>query len=218
MSNPPISRDPAAPNRPGRVTLAITGASGAAYGLRLIQTLLEANTQVYLMISDAGRIVLATEVGLKLPRRGRDMERALLERLAAGPGLLRVFGLQDWNAPIASGSNPADAMVVCPCTTGALAAIACGASDNLIERAADVMIKEGRPLLLVPRETPFSVLHLENMLRLARMGVVILPPNPGFYHHPRGIDDLVDFVVARILDRLGVPHHLMAPWGEAPHD
>jgi 4-hydroxy-3-polyprenylbenzoate decarboxylase len=106
-------------------------------------------------------------------------------------------------------------MVVCPCSMGTLAAIAAGLADNLIERAADVVLKEGRKLVLVPRETPFSVLHLENMLRLARAGAVILPPNPGFYHHPRSADDLVDFVVARILDQLGVPHSLMARWGEA---
>lgn len=211
----PIRPDPRSPER---ITLAITGASGAAYGLRLLQVLLQTGIRVHLLVSDAGRIVLATEADLKLPRRAKDMERALLDRLRVESGPLRVFGLQDWNAPIASGSNPADAMVVCPCTTGALAAIAAGASDNLIERAADVTLKEGRPLLLVPRETPFSVLHLENMLRLARMGVVILPPNPGFYHRPRRIDDLVDFVVARILDRLGVSHHLIPPWGEPPDD
>jgi len=125
-----------------------------------------------------------------------------------------VFGREEWFAPLASGSNPADAMVVCPCTMGTLAAIAAGLSQNLIERAADVAIKEGRKLVLVPRETPFSAIHLENMLKLARLGVVILPPSPGFYNHPQTVADLVDFVVARVLDQLRVPHRLMQRWGE----
>ena len=131
------------------------------------------------------------------------------------PSRLQVWGQQQWFAPMASGSNPGDAMIVCPCTMGALAAIAGGLSENLLERAADVMIKEGRKLVLVPREAPFSAIHLENMLKLARLGVVILPPNPGFYHHPQSVADLVDFVVARILDQLGVSHQLMARWGES---
>lgn len=114
---------------------------------------------------------------------------------------------------MASGSNPPDAMVICPCTMGTLGAVAQGLADKLIERAADVMLKEGRPLILVPRETPLSAIHLENMLRLARAGAILLPPNPGFYHHPQSVSDLVDFVVARILDRLGVPHSLVRPWG-----
>jgi polyprenyl P-hydroxybenzoate/phenylacrylic acid decarboxylase-like protein len=142
----------------------------------------------------------------------------LWARLAAGlgahDGQLRVFGREDWNAPVASGSNPSDAMVVCPCSMGTLAAIAHGLSDNLIERAADVVLKEQKKLILVPRETPFSTLHLENMLALSRMNAVILPANPGFYHHPQSVDDLVDFVVARILDQLGIAHELTARWGE----
>ena len=125
-----------------------------------------------------------------------------------------MYGRDEWFAPVASGSNAPDAMVVCPCTMGTLAAIAQGLASKLIERAADVVIKEGRKLILVPRETPFSPIHLENMLRLARAGVVILPPSPGFYHRPQRVDDLVDFVVARILDQLAVPHALMARWGE----
>ena len=200
------------------VTLAMTGASGACYGLRLLETLLQAGHAVRLLVSNAGRIVLATESDLHLPSRPKEMEQALARRYGAASGQLRVYGIQEWMAPIASGSNPSTAMVVCPCTTGTLGALAAGASDNLIERAADVMIKEDRPLVLVPRETPFSVIHLENMLRLARLGVVILPPNPGFYHHPQKIEDLVDFVVARILDRLGIAHDLMPRWGEAGHD
>jgi 4-hydroxy-3-polyprenylbenzoate decarboxylase len=199
---------------PRRVTLALTGASGMPYSLRLLECLLAANIKVYLLASSAAHIVAKQELGLTLPARASELQAFLTERYQAQPGQLQAFGREEWFAPVASGSNPADAMVVCPCTMGSLAAIAQGLSDNLIERAADVTIKEQRKLILVPRETPYSALHLENMLKLARLGVVILPPNPGFYHHPQRIEDLVDFVVARILDHLGVPHTLMARWGE----
>jgi len=198
-----------------QVALAITGASGAPYGLRLLEVLLGAGIRVHLMISTAGRLVLDTEEGLKLPARPAEIRALLGERMGAAEGQLRVYGKEDWFAPVASGSNPPDAMVVCPCTTATLAAIAGGHGHNLIDRAADVTMKEGRKLILVPRETPFSVIHLENMLRLARAGVVILPPNPGFYHMPGTVQDLVDFVVARILDHLDVEHSLMARWGAA---
>lgn len=198
------------------VCLALTGASGLAYGLRLLECLLRAERPVQLVYSQAAQIVARQELDLELPSRPAEARAALLARLPGVPAeLLQVFGREEWFAPIASGSNPPQAMVVCPCTMGTLAAIAQGLSDNLIERAADVVLKEGRKLILVPRETPFSVLHLENMLRLARAGAVILPPNPGFYHHPQSVGDLVDFVVARILDRIGVPHTLMTRWGEA---
>lgn len=199
---------------PRTVTLALTGASGMPYGLRLLECLLRADVQVYLLTSSAAHIVAKQELGLTLPARAAELEAFLGQRYQAQPGQLRVFGREEWFAPVASGSNPADAMVVCPCTMGALAAIAQGLADNLIERAADVAIKEQRKLILVPRETPYSALHLENMLKLARLGAVILPPNPGFYHHPQCVEDLVDFVVARILDHLNVPHTLMARWGE----
>lgn len=194
----------------------MTGASGAPYGLRLLETLLGAGVRVHLMISTAGRLVLNLEAGQKLPARPSEIEARLGERMGAAAGQLRVYGHEDWFAPVASGSNPPDAMVVCPCTTGTLASIAAGHGRNLIDRAADVALKEGRKLILVPRETPFSVIHLENMLRLARAGVVILPPNPAFYHEPDTVQDLVDFVVARILDHLGVAHELATRWGEAP--
>lgn len=197
------------------VAVAMTGASGAVYGLRLLQCLLDAGEQVYLMLSQPAQVVIGMETDLSLPGRTRDIERFLGEHFGAGPGRLRVFGRDQWTAPVASGSAAPRAMVVCPCTTGTLAAIAAGTSDNLIDRAADVMLKERRTLVLVPRETPFSAIHLRNMLRLAEAGAVILPPNPGFYHRPQTLDDLVDFVVARILDHLDVAHQLLTPWGEA---
>lgn len=185
-----------------------------AYGLRLLECLLAANLRVYLLVSQAAHVVAKQELGVALPARPGDLEKQLTESLQAREGQLRVFGREDWNAPVASGSNPADAMVVCPCSMGTLAAIAHGLSDNLIERAADVMLKEQRKLILVPREAPFSTLHLENMLKLSRMNAVILPANPGFYHRPDSVEDIIDFVVARILDQLGIPHALMARWGE----
>ena len=197
------------------VCLALTGASGLAYGLRLLECLLRAERPVQLVYSQAAQIVARQELDLELPSRPAEARTALLARLPGVPAeLLQVFGREEWFAPIASGSNPPQAMVVCPCTMGTLAAIAQGLSDNLIERAADVVLKEGRKLILVPRETPFSVLHLENMLRLARAGAVILPPRPGFYQRPQSVAEIVDFVVARVLDQLQVPHRLLAPWGE----
>ena len=197
------------------VSLAITGASGACYGLRLLECLLEAGGVVYLMISTPGQVVISMETEIRLPGRPDRIAEILCERYAAQPGQLQVFGREEWTAPVASGSSAPDAMVICPCTMGTLSAVASGASSNLIERAADVMLKEGRKLVIVPRETPFSAIHLENMLRLARLGVTVLPASPGFYHRPAGIDDLVDFVVARILDQLEVKHRLLPHWGEA---
>ena len=197
------------------VCLAWTGASGMPYGLRLLECLLAAGCSVHLLYSAAAQTVARQEMDLELPSRPGETETLLRARFAGLPGTLAVHGREAWFAPVASGSNPPDAMVVCPCSMGSLAAIAQGLADNLIERAADVVLKEGRLLVLVPRETPFSVLHLENMLRLARAGAVILPPSPGFYNHPRTVDDLVDFVVARVLDRIGVAHRLMPRWGEA---
>lgn len=196
------------------VTLALSGASGMAYGLRLLECLLAADLRVYLLVSQAAHIVAKQELGISLPARPIDLEKQLSDGLQAREDQLRVFGREDWNAPVASGSNPADAMVVCPCSMGTLAAIAHGLSDNLIERAADVMLKEQRKLILVPREAPFSTLHLENMLKLSRMNAVILPANPGFYHRPQTVEAIIDFIVARVLDQLGVQHTLMVPWGE----
>lgn len=195
------------------ITLAITGASGMPYAMRLLEMLLAGGHQVYLVYSQAAQFVALQEMQLHLPSKTGEAHRLLVERLGCAPEQLQVFAREDWMAPIASGSGAGDAMVVCPCTMGALAAIANGLSENLIERAADVMLKEGRKLVLVPREAPFSAIHLENMLKLARLGAVILPPNPGFYHQPKQVEDLVDFVVAKILDQLGVEHQLVEKWG-----
>lgn len=195
------------------IALAMTGASGAQYGLRLLQCLIESGKKVYFMISPPGQVVVGMETDLALPGRPAEMQKYFTEKYQAQPGQLQVFGKDQWTAPVASGSSVPDAMVVCPCTTGTLSSIACGSSNNLIERAADVVLKERKKLILVPRETPFSDIHLENMLKLSRMDAIILPPNPGFYHHPKTIDDLVDFVVARILDQLDIKHDLLPPWG-----
>ncbi|AZN37191.1 flavin prenyltransferase UbiX [Iodobacter ciconiae] len=197
------------------ITLAFTGASGLPYGLRTLECLLAAGCTVHVLYTQAAQIVAKQELGETWPSRAADLAVHFRQRYGVvDKSKLQVFGQQEWFAPMASGSNPGDGMVVCPCTMGALSAIAVGASDNLLERAADVMIKEGKKLVVVPREAPFSVLHLENMLKLAKLGVVILPPNPGFYHHPKTIADLVDFVVARILDQFQIPHQLMPRWGE----
>ena len=199
---------------PKTICLALTGASGMPYGIRLLECLLASGSHVQLLYSQVAPIVARQEMNLELPARAADAQTYFRERFSAHPGVLDVYGREEWFAPVASGSNPPDAMVVCPCTMGTLASIAQGLASNLLERAADVMLKETRKLILVPRETPFSAIHLENMLRLARAGAIILPPNPGFYHHPESVEDLVDFVVARILDQLAVPHTLIARWGE----
>jgi 4-hydroxy-3-polyprenylbenzoate decarboxylase len=203
----------AAERRTASVTLGLTGASGMAYGLRLLECLLGASVRVALIYSQAAQIVAKQELGLALPARPQDAAAFLLERYRASADLLGVYGRDDWYAPIASGSNMTDAMVICPCSMGTLAAVANGMADNLIERAADVALKEQRRLILVPRETPFSIIHLENMTRLARAGAVILPANPGFYHRPQRVEELVDFIVARVLDHLSVPNEISARWG-----
>lgn len=197
------------------IALAWTGASGIAYGLRLLECLLAAGRPVYLMVSQAAQVVVNMETDLHLPGRAEEIESLLNAHFGVAPGQLRVFGRQQWLAPVASGSNPPQAMVICPCTTGTLASVAHGICDDLIDRAADVVLKEGRKLILVVRETPFSVIHLENMLILARAGAIIMPANPGFYFRPTQIEQIVDFMVARVLDHLGVEHALTARWGEA---
>jgi 4-hydroxy-3-polyprenylbenzoate decarboxylase len=199
---------------PQTISLAWTGASGIAYGLRLLEELINADRRVFLMYSQAAQVVAKMENDLELPARAAEAEILLGEQVDAAPGQLRVFGRQQWTAPPASGSNPADAMVICPCTTGTLASVANGTCDDLIDRAADVMLKECRKLILVVRETPFSTIHLENMLKLSSAGAVIMPANPGFYYQPATVQEIVDFMVARILDHLGVANDLQPRWGE----
>ena len=200
---------------PAPIIIAMTGASGSAYGLRLLEVLLKAGRPVYLLVSKAAQMVLAMETPLEIPSRPVDMQQFFADHFQVDASLLTVFSREDWTSPIASGSHRAEHMVVCPCTTGTLAAIANGNSDNLMERAADVMLKEQRKLILVVRETPLSVIHLENMLKLARAGATILPANPGYYHQPQTLADIVDFIVARILDHMHVEHNLLPRWGEA---
>jgi 4-hydroxy-3-polyprenylbenzoate decarboxylase len=196
-----------------KITLAITGASGSAYALRLLECLVAANYQVYLLCSSAARVVFDTEVGLKIPGSPDAARQFFIDRFNAKPEQIIVFGKEQWFSPVASGSAAPKAMVVCPCSTGTLAAISQGMSDNLIERAADVVIKERGQLILVPRETPFSTIHLQNMLSLSQMGVTIMPAAPGFYHQPETINDLIDFMVGRMLDHLHIELAIMPRWG-----
>lgn len=196
------------------VTLAFTGASGAQYGLRLLQCLLAANCRVYLLISAAAEIVIRTETSVDLPNSIEEQQLFLSNRFSAEEDQLQIFGRDDWFSPVASGSSSASPMVICPASGGTLSAIAHGASNNLIERAADVALKERRQLLIVPRETPYSAIHLENMLKLTHMGATILPASPGFYMQPNNIEDLIDFIVARILDQLKIEQDIFPRWGE----
>ena len=191
----------------------MTGASGAPYTLRLLELCLQAKINIQFITSQPGQIVLGMESDLKLTGAPQKMQQQLATYFSSDPSLISVFAKEQWTAPAASGSSVADAMVVCPCTMGSLASIAAGTSDNLIHRAADVVIKERKKLILVPRETPFSSIHLENMLKLSNLGVVILPPNPGFYQGVSGVSDLVDFVVSRILDQLGIENNISPRWG-----
>lgn len=198
---------------PQQVTLALTGASGMPYAQGLLAALIQADCQVNLLISQAAQVVISTETDWLLSGDLQAQADYLSNQLQARPGQLTVLGKQQWMSSVASGSGAGDVMVICPCSTGTLSALATGASDNLIERAADVHLKERRPLLLVPREAPYNAIHLENMLKLTHLGALVLPASPGFYHHPQSIKDLVDFVVARILDQLAIPQNLIARWG-----
>lgn len=200
-------------NAPRSVALALTGASGAQYGLRLLEILLRQEHRVQLMISKPGQVVIGTETEWRLPGRASEYPEFFSKQFGTDKALLSAHGPEEWTASCASGSNPPDAMAICPCSMATLSAISIGASRSLIERAADVVIKERKTLVLVPRETPFSAIHLENMLKLSRLGVTILPPIPGFYHRTQTIDDMIDFVVARVLDQLGIVHALGPRWG-----
>jgi 4-hydroxy-3-polyprenylbenzoate decarboxylase len=195
------------------IVVGITGASGAIYGLRLIDELLRAGRSVTLLLTGAGRQVLAHETGLQLAEPPEKCLAQLRAHFQVGAELGH-YGLSDFFAPIASGSSAPAAVVICPCSMGTVARIAAGLSDNLLERVADVALKERRQLLLVPRETPFNQLHLENLLRLSRAGAQILPAMPAFYQQPQSVAELVDFVVGKILDQLGVAHQLFPRWGE----
>ncbi len=194
------------------ITLGITGASGAAYSLRLMEQLRHHYDKVYVLLSDAARVVFATELEMSLPESINKSQQVLMDH-TKGNGEIEVCSSHNWMSPVASGSAAPKQMIICPCSTGTLSAIATGASDNLLERAADVVIKERGQLILMPRETPFSTIHLQNMTRLAEAGVTIMPLAPGFYHKPQSIDDLINFMVARALDHLGVEHQLMQRWG-----
>jgi len=194
------------------IAITLTGASGMPYALTLLKELVKTQDKIYVMISTAANTVITMETDLNLGSDSRSIEKSLCQYLGAKDGQIAVFSKNQWTAPVASGSNPPRAMVVCPCTMSTLSAIANGHADNLMHRAADVVIKEQKKLILVPRETPYSAIHLENMLKLSRLGVVIMDANPAFYQNPSSIQDLVNFVVARILDHLEVSHDLLPPW------
>lgn len=193
-----------------RLVVGITGASGSIYGIRLIETLLDLDYEVHLVISNAGWRVLKEELDWEVTNR----ERILDEKFGGRFGSLIYHPVSDIGASIASGSFLADGMIVMPCSMGTLSSIAQGASDNLMARAADVMMKEGRPLILVPRETPLHAIHLENMLKLSRLGVRMIPAMPAFYYKPQTMDDLIMFLVGKVLDSLRIPHQLFRRWGE----
>jgi 4-hydroxy-3-polyprenylbenzoate decarboxylase len=195
-----------------RVFLGITGASGAPYAARLVRALTAADVELGICASSAGIEVLATEL-YGNPRLSRDETLTRVLEHAQG-GNVTVYEPNDWKSPYASGSAKVDAYVICPCSMGTLGTIASGAMSNLIQRAASVALKEGRKLVLCPRETPLSTIHLENMLRVRQAGAVVLFLAPGFYHGASSVDDLVNFVVGRCLDQLGLDHELVSRWGQ----
>lgn len=197
----------------GTVIVGITGASGSVYGLRLCDELLKAGKRIVVVASSTGLGVVREETNLDLSGVESVSAARLRELFGVSPEQLTFHSADNLFAPPASGSSAPDAMVVAPCSMGTLARIAAGFSGTLLERCADVMVKEGRPLVIVPRETPLSAIHLENMLKLARLGVRVVPAMPAFYHHPKTLDDLVDFVVGKVLDTLGVHHELFTRWG-----
>jgi 4-hydroxy-3-polyprenylbenzoate decarboxylase len=196
------------------IAVAITGASGSIYGLRLIQELLKAGCRLSVLISRAGFAVLKEEHRLDWSGEADLVSVRIRRHFNAEPEQLCYYADNDFRSPLASGSSAPAAMAIVPASMGTLARIAAGISGTLPERAADVMIKEKRPLLVVPRETPLSAIHLENMLKLSRLGVSIIPAMPGFYGNPQTVDDLVNFVVGKVLDGLEIEHHLYQRWGE----
>lgn len=200
-----------------RVFLGVTGASGAVYAGHALRALTEAGCEVGLCVSGSGAHVISHEIleaGTGPPGDPAVAVASFVERYATGPGPVTVLGLNDLTAPFASGSSLAPAALIAPCSGATLGCIAHGTPHNLIHRCADVMLKERRRLVLMPRETPLSLIHLENMAAVTRAGAIVLPAMPGFYNHPRTVDDLVDFMVGKALDHLGVEHRLLARWGE----
>jgi 4-hydroxy-3-polyprenylbenzoate decarboxylase len=193
--------------------VAISGASGSIYGIRLVKALLEADARLLVILSDAGKKVLEHEMGYEPDRPFLDFLVSCGLQIDREPGL-ELFSQDAVSSASASGSFVHSGMAVAPCSMKTLAGIASGFADNLITRSADVCLKERRPLILVPRETPYNLIHLENMTRAGRAGAVILPPNPSFYLYPRTIEDLVDTVVARMMDHLGIAHDLLSRWGD----
>lgn len=194
------------------ITVAITGASGSIYGLRLVENLLKAGKSVRLLITDAGFIVINEETGLNWSGDEKVVNEKIRAHFGAGDELT-YYDNANFYSPIASGSSGRGAMVICPCSMGTLGRIASGVSGNLLERAADVVLKEMGDLILVPREMPLNAIHLENMLKLSRAGAAVVPPMPAFYHKPATMDDLIDFVVGKVLDQIGVEHDLYKRWG-----
>ncbi len=205
-----------------RFFVGITGASGHRYSETLIQSLVRSGHDVDLSITHAGAKVLLHELGVRAGENGALAADALVAWLgAAVAARVRSFPTSAVEAPPSSGTSLTGGVILCPCSMGTLARVAVGFSSNLVERAADVALKEGRPLVVVPREAPYSEIHLENMLRVARLGAIVLPASPGFYHHPRTLDDLVNHVVGKLLDRLGVENAVGARWKgleEAPSE
>lgn len=195
------------------VIVAMTGASGACYGLRLIQRLGQAGVTQHILLSHAARVVLKQEEEIELSEGTKTMSSELADQLEISPSLIHCYALDDWFSPVASGSAGIKNMVVVPCSMGTLARISSGISDNLIERAADVILKENRQLIMVPRETPLSAIHLENMLKLSRLGVEIIPAMPAFYQKPESIEEMIDFLVDRLLDHLNIPNPDAQKWG-----
>ncbi len=197
------------------VTLGITGASGIPIAFTLMQQLLKTKCRVYLVITTAGMITIKQETGVSLSAKPESCKATLSQHLdLENIDNLSVYTNNDWYSPMASGSSVSDAMVVCPCSMATLGKIAHGIGDDLLSRAADVVLKERKNLILVPRETPLSAVHLQNMQQLAVLGVSILPPVPAFYTHPQTIQDIIDFIVGRILDQIGVPNSLVERWGK----
>jgi 4-hydroxy-3-polyprenylbenzoate decarboxylase len=194
-------------------TVAITGASGAPYAYRLLQMLISDGHSLYISISGDGLAIFGDETNLHLKGSENDIQYEIARHFGAKEGQITYFDEDNMRAPIASGSITVDAMVVIPCSMKALASISNGFASNLIERAADVMLKEKRKLIMVPRETPLSAIHLTNMLTLAELGCHIIPAMPAFYHHPKAVSDMVDFVTGRVLNSLGIENDLAPKWG-----